>query len=150
MSKEHFIGIYCNGSRDGYRSYTFEEIKSIDYLDFMNGRSDTIQAVFRISDENFGNGKGAKWELKQPPALYIDSIKINSSVNDVVIYDVVSDMIVECALSKQAKVVRVKVEKTSIIGFVICKNGYQQVGKDEKYLYIEVDAAKYSEDITQS
>lgn len=144
MSKESFIGIYCNGSKDGYRSYTFEEIKSIDYIDFINDRSGTLEAVFRISDENFGTG--IKWGLKQPAVVYVDSIQINSSTKDVVIYDVVSDMIVECALSKQAKVVRVKVEKTSIIGYVVCKNGYQQVEKNGEYLYMEVDAAKYRED----
>ena len=125
--------------------YAFEEIKAVDYIDFIDGRSDTIEAVFRISNEDFGTRKSIKWALKQKPVLYVDAIKIKPPIGNSVVYDVVGDMIVECAMSKYAKVVRVKIEKDSVVGDVIQKNGYILVCKDTDYKYLEVDAENFGE-----
>ena len=145
MNNEQFIGVFCVGCDGKYLLYAFEEIKAVDYIDFIDGRSNTLEAVFRISNEDFGTGKSIKWALKQRPVLYVDAIKIKSPIGHSVVYDVVGDMIVECATSKHAKVVRVRIEKDSVIGDAVQKNGYILVGKDTDYKYLEVDAENFGE-----
>ena len=44
-----------------------------------------------------------------------------------------------------AMALRVKLNKGSILGGVLLKNGYTSVGSDDKYSYLEVDVHDYIE-----
>ena len=141
MTKEktELMKVYYEGHENGCRVYTFNKIDDKDFMDFINGDSDkALEAIFKTSDEEF-ECKNVKWGLNSKSILYVDRIVINVAADNQIIYDAVSDMIVEDAVAKHMNVVRVKVDRESIIGYVLQKNGYNVVGFDDNYKYLEID-----------
>ena len=149
-------GIFLEGADEETKTYSYRKIPQ-EYKDFMTGKfsnpDNPLEAVFIVSDNGFENLQdvdGICWQLTAFPILYIDTIIINPTTETRLIYDVISDLIIEEAICKQAKTLRVGMKKSSKITDVLLNDErYIWMGEDDEYSFFEVDVEKEEADIEE-
>ena len=147
-------GIFVEGAGDKFKIYSCSKIPQ-EYKDFMTGEfsdlNSTLEAIFIVSDNKFENLKDIDdicWRLTVSPILYIDTIIINSITETELVYDVISDLIIEDAIQKHAKTLRIGMKESSKIADVLLDDKrYIWVGADNEYHFFEVDIEKQEANI---
>ena len=139
------IGIFREEQDGKYASFSFRTITEADYQVVAKGKSCLAsypEAAFMVSYTPFVGSEKIKWQLNNREIIYTDRIVINIAMSTKIIYDVVSDMMVENAIIKEVDVLRIKIEKQSQTSISLLESGMQIVDTDDDYAFFEIDINK--------
>ena len=141
--QENIVGVFRDSDGNGVYSYSFRNITNEEYCAVTKGEpasSDCCpEAAFWVSTAPFAGAGKIEWQHAQGQIVYVDRLAINQAMATKVTHDVVSDMILEDAIGKEVDVVRIKVEKQSLVATSLQECNLQIVEIDNDYVYFEAD-----------
>jgi len=150
LSKEHqenTVGIFreiCE--EDGMLSYSFWNITDEEYNTIISEKPVSSgcfpEAAFQVSSFPFTGAEHVEWQITDGQIIYVDGVVINDVTASQVILDVVSDMIVEDAIKRKVDVLRIKIEKQSLVSTSLQECSVEIIKSDADYVYFEVDIAE--------
>lgn len=138
--EDDIIGVYLDRVNKKKRTYSFRKIDQQDYVDYIaKGHSmaqPSLEAIFIASYNDIEDAENIDWYYEDLPIIYIETIIINSNMRSIT-YDVVSDMIVEYAIEKRAKTLRLKLCKHSIIARKLEECGFLIPFENNNFCFFE-------------
>lgn len=145
---EVLFGVLCMVNDEDSLTCWVSEAKNVKFIDVdsANERPIYLAALFRMSNRPFAVANDMIWTFgKKRGVRYVDLVEFRPNMETQQIYDAMGDMMVESALDMKGMALRVKLNKESMLGGFLVKNGYTSSGSDDKYNYFEVSVYDYIE-----